>query len=854
MGASQYCARDCASTSAYLNCKLNSTTVRLIGTIAIHVPIESIGNPSFLLQERLREQMSADVISSRAMQWATKVQSIADQARDLTLEAAQSVSAKYADETKAVDIDKLLEGRSDREKIDGMRRTIARSSRGVDMSEHFASVVKNVASSNLELRKLVYIYIARYAESQPDLALLSINTIQKALTDQNQIVRALALRVMSSIRVPSISGIVELAIKRCCSDSSPFVRKISAISIVKLNALNPDMHTRSLEYLRLLLADDVPSVISSALEAFEAIYPTRLELLHPNYRRICAALSQMDPFGQVSALRVLESYARRCFTSPKQVFENVSDPEDFYNQTTTTNVPSSDLSLLSKNVQSLLRSQNSAVVLAGCRVLRSLGNDVQQNDIAAALITLLRRSSDIQYISLSNIAVLAMERPLIWNKFAKHFLIHPTDSEPIWQLKLEIITLIISPDNATLLLSELEQYSRQSIDERLARDATNALGKSAQHMPGIAQECLSLLFDHMKSDSELLAGQSVVAIRHLIQLNPAGHVNEIKTLIKALSKITAPAARASIYWLVAENLKLLPRYAPDVLRIGAKEFCNEDEQVRLQILTLAVKMYVVHCQHSNEQDVEEMNTAIQEVDDAHAAHDLEQVVDSPNDSVKPDTETQQVQEDLPNMDSPIPKLYAYITQLARYDMSYDLRDRLRTYKVLASTPNWVLTQRLLFSPKPLPAFISPSSDRSKFAIGSSSLIVGAEIFGYADPPPWSQEVIGQAEREVEAKTTVAKQFTNKSSLPSSRSTTPSVFGKTAGEASHLTKPGKSKLTGISSLDDFYATTSEEEEEEESETSEDEDDSGSEESSEEDESEETDSDSEDEEEALVQSKR
>lgn len=68
------------------------------------------------------------------MQWASKVQSIADQARDLTLEAAQSVGARYADESKAVDINKLLEGRSDREKIDGMRRTIAISSRGTDMS------------------------------------------------------------------------------------------------------------------------------------------------------------------------------------------------------------------------------------------------------------------------------------------------------------------------------------------------------------------------------------------------------------------------------------------------------------------------------------------------------------------------------------------------------------------------------------------------------------------------------------------------------------------------------------------------------------------------------------------------
>ncbi len=62
---------------------------------------------------------------------------------------------------------------------------------------YFSSVVKNVASPDIEIKKLVYIYLLHYAESEPDLALLSINTIQKSLTDQNPQIRAMALRVMS---------------------------------------------------------------------------------------------------------------------------------------------------------------------------------------------------------------------------------------------------------------------------------------------------------------------------------------------------------------------------------------------------------------------------------------------------------------------------------------------------------------------------------------------------------------------------------------------------------------------------------------------------------------------------------
>lgn len=46
-------------------------------------------------------------------------------------------------------------------------------------------VVKNVASKNIEVKKLVYVYLTRYAEEQQDLALLSISTFQ-VVTATNQ--------------------------------------------------------------------------------------------------------------------------------------------------------------------------------------------------------------------------------------------------------------------------------------------------------------------------------------------------------------------------------------------------------------------------------------------------------------------------------------------------------------------------------------------------------------------------------------------------------------------------------------------------------------------------------------------
>lgn len=53
--------------------------------------------------------------------------------------------------------------------------------KGRDASGLFPAVVKNVVSKNIEVKKLVYVYLVRYAEEQQDLALLSISTFQRAL-------------------------------------------------------------------------------------------------------------------------------------------------------------------------------------------------------------------------------------------------------------------------------------------------------------------------------------------------------------------------------------------------------------------------------------------------------------------------------------------------------------------------------------------------------------------------------------------------------------------------------------------------------------------------------------------------
>ena len=50
---------------------------------------------------------------------------------------------------------------------------------GKDVSSLFTDVVNCMQTENLELKKLVYLYLINYAKSQPDLAILAVNTFVK---------------------------------------------------------------------------------------------------------------------------------------------------------------------------------------------------------------------------------------------------------------------------------------------------------------------------------------------------------------------------------------------------------------------------------------------------------------------------------------------------------------------------------------------------------------------------------------------------------------------------------------------------------------------------------------------------
>ncbi|CAN8027190.1 unnamed protein product [Ixodes persulcatus] len=636
-------------------------------------------------------------------------------------EAVTSAGFFSSDLRRHEDLKNMLDSSKDGLKLEAMKRIIGMIAKGKDASELFPAVVKNVVSKNIEVKKLVYVYLVRYAEEQQDLALLSISTFQRALKDPNQLIRASALRVLSSIRVPVIVPIMMLSIKDAVNDMSPYVRKTAAHAIPKLHSLDPEQRDQLIEVIEKLLADKTTLVVGSAVMAFEEVCPERIDLIHKNYRKLCNLLVDVEEWGQVEIILMLTRYARTQFVDPNKLDGGGGDEErHFYDSGDEDRAPSidSDLRLLLRNCKPLLQSRNSAVVMAVAQLYYHLAPRSEVGIIVKSLIRLLRSHREIQTVVLSNVATMSTKHKGMFEPFLKSFFVRTSDPTHIKLLKLEVLTNLATETNVSIILREFQTYVSNPDTEFVAA-TIQSIGRCASSIKEVADTCLNGLVSLLSNRNEAVVAESVVVIKKLLQMQPSEHKDIIGHMARLMDTIAVPMARASILWLLGEYADRVPKIAPDVLRKVAKTFIQEEDIVKLQTLNLASKLYLINPKQTK-------------------------------------------------------LITQYVFSLAKYDQNYDIRDRVRFLRQLimpqgeAGTALSKHAKKFLLASKPAPVLQSKFEDRDQYQMGSLSQFINARANEYRELPDFPEVAPDPSVRNVdiapawpESKVTKKKQVAKK---------------------------------------------------------------------------------------------
>jgi AP-1 complex subunit beta-1 len=488
---------------------------------------------------------------------------------------------KFFQTTKRGEIQELKDELHTNDKAkqkDAVKKVIANMTVGKDVSALFADVVNCIQTDNIELKKLVYLYVMNYAKAQPELAILAINTFRKDASDPNPLIRSLAVRTMGCIRLDQVTEYLLEPLRKCCQDPDPYVRKTSAICIPKVYDINPELVEDQgfIDILKELLSDSNPMVVANAVaglaEIAEVCGKDLIDLDNKaTIPKLLAALNECNEWGQVFILDALATYS-----------------------------PSSgnDAESITERVTARLSHANPAVVLAAIKVVLKSMDFIDNGETARnlakklnpPLVTLLSSEPEIQYVALRNIRLIVQKRPGILSQDVKMFFCKYNDPVYVKLEKVDIMVMLVSERNVEQVLLELKEYS-SGVDVDFVRKSVRSIGRVAVKLEKACDRAITVLLELIETKVNYVVQEATVVIKDVFRKYPTRYEQVLAALCDSLEALDEPEAKASMIWILGEYAERIDN-VDELLDAFLQSFHDEPPIVQQQLLTAIVKLFL----------------------------------------------------------------------------------------------------------------------------------------------------------------------------------------------------------------------------------------------------------------------
>lgn len=461
---------------------------------------------------------------------------------------------------------------------EAVKRVIANMTVGKDVSGLFADVLKCMQTEDLELKKLVYLYLMNYAKTQPELVILAVNSFLKDVEDPNPLIRALAIRTMGCLRAEKIINYLCDPLKKCLKDTDPYVRKTAAICVAKLYDLAPTLAVDNgfVATLQDMLGDPNPMVVANVVAALteikESSYKKDVFVINTGIlNKLLAALNECTEWGQISILESLAEYKPADTAEARNICERV--------------LPR-------------LQHANASVVLSAVRVLLIymdlINSDELQKQIvkklAPPLVTLLSSSSELTYVALRNINLILQKRNDVLSSEMRVFFCKYNDPPYVKMEKLDVIMKLCSEKTVEQVLNELKEYANE-VDVEFVRKSIRSIGLAAIKIESAAERCINVLLDLIKTKVNYVVQEAIIVIKDIFRKYPNKYEGIIPILCENLDVLDEPEAKASLIWIIGEYAERINN-ASELIQSFMENFKDENSQVQLQIVAAAVKCFL----------------------------------------------------------------------------------------------------------------------------------------------------------------------------------------------------------------------------------------------------------------------
>ena len=438
-------------------------------------------------------------------------------------------------------IDDLISLKVDRQKT-AIKKIISAMTIGRDVSKLFPHVVKCIITPDLELKKLVYLYIINYARVKPLETLLAVNALKRDASDfnGNPLTRALAVRTMGCLGVEEIMQFLCDPLKDALNDKDPYVRKTGALCVAKIYDINPQLAEDQFGFLdkikEMLEEETNAMVLANCISALIEISTTKgKDILDINWSRCRHLMSALHENNEWTQIYLLEGISRYSPTKQDEINEMI------------------------ERIIPCVSHSNAGVVLSVIKILIKLLDLVENPEtirtvckkITPSLVTLLSSEPEIQYVALKNINILIQKRPIIFEKDIKIFF--SSFTEPLYNKleKLEIIYKLVSMNNIDIVLNELREYA-SDVDIKFVRRSVKLIGQCAIKLEKAAQRCVETLVELVKTQVSFVIQEAIIALKDIFRRYPNTFEGAMAIINENLRTLDDPEAKAALIWIIGE--------------------------------------------------------------------------------------------------------------------------------------------------------------------------------------------------------------------------------------------------------------------------------------------------------------
>ena len=502
---------------------------------------------------------------------------------------------------KNSEIDELireLESMKINRQKEAMKEIIAGMTIGKDVCGLFPHVVNCMRTSDVELKKLIYLYIINFAKAKPSESILAVNSfLMDAQNKDSPMIRALSIRTMGCIRVEEIVTYLCETLKSGLSDEDSYVQKTSCICVAKLFCTCPQLVKDNglIDRLIEMLNSGNSIVLSSAIVALSEISllsgNNYLDIDSKLLKRILIALNEANEWGQIYILDALIT----CNNKKKAKYaEMIIDAT----------VP-------------LFSHINPAVIMSAVKVVLKYLDNVEDEQkvqnyskkISMCLVSLMDSVPEMKYLLLRAMHCIIQKRHYLLDKDYKAFYVKAYEPIYVKFEKLDILYELTDNKNFEMILNEFKSYSMLEYDINLVKRAIKYIGNIGFRFEKSMNLCVDCISQILNYNQDFTIDQSVIVMRDLLR-KYHGKEKPLELLIKInedlIDKIRLPESKAAILYILGEYCSHIEK-STELIECFYNDFSDESEQVKLQILNACIKNFLTK---PDDKKAEDLVTAV----------------------------------------------------------------------------------------------------------------------------------------------------------------------------------------------------------------------------------------------------